>query len=668
MKGEFRSSDGERFTLKDGSSIFGGGTNTNSGVNVSESRAMQLTAVYACVRILSETVAHLPFPVYKRVNHGKEKATDHHLYNILQSRANPHMTAFNFRETAMNHLLLRGNFYAEIERDEANRPKALWPLRPDKMDVKRTRDDRGLEYYYVDPDGGNKIFPNHLILHIPGMGFDGLLGYSPLTLAREAIGMGVAAEKYGASFYKNGGRPSGVLESPQAIGDEGATRMQEDWERLHDGLENKHRVALLEQGTTYREIGVTPDEAQFLSTRKFQTEEIARFFRVPPHMLGDLERATFSNIEQQSIDFVTHSITPWIKRWEQNVHMQLFGQGTQKTHFPEFVLEGLLRGDTESRYNAYSKAIQDGWMSPNDAREKENKNHVDGLDIYRFPVNMVPADKAYERMEQQPTPPDNNSPFEQEGEDRSIKYHTQQLKPAQKRAIHYRSNIRDSNKKIIRSTLKRIFEREEKDVMAKVKDTFEERNVDETFASWLSDYYGEERETIEQEMAPVMESIGTQVYASVQDELGTASDMPTSVQDFIQDYIQGMAKRISGNSFSRLITQLENNPDDVVSAFQGEFNHWQENRIDSVADEETVRSSGAITTTAFVLLGVVTMRWVSQGSESCPYCQEMNGTVVGVNQKFVNSGDTVGEDFVTSNDVGHPPLHGGCICEIVAED
>lgn len=665
------------------------GQKTNSGVEVKQSTAMQLTAVYASVRILSETVAHLPFPVYKRLERGKERDHRHPLYEVLQNQANPHMTAFSFRETMMQHLLLWGNAFAEIQHNGRGEVVALWPLLPDKVEIIERQDRKGLEYGYHKPDGTPVILPSNKVLHIPGMGYDGFQGYAPLKMAKESIGMGLATEQYGATFFKNGGQPSGVLEHPNALNDEGSRRMREDWERLHNGLTNAHRVAILEQGTKYAQIGIPPEQAQFLETRKFQTNEIARFFRVPPHMLGDLERSTFSNIEQQSIDFVTHSITPWLKRWEQSVRMQLLSKESKKTHMAEFVLEGLMRGDTNNRYQAYAQARQNGWMSANDIRELENMNPVEGGDVYLIPVNMTPADKVYDQIEQQQQnqpnqqnpfdPNDDNEPPDDDdlldgsdddddnpgSEDRSLN-----LSDYQQRALSFRSNLRDSNERLLKQYVKRFFEKEESDVMAKAEKSFESRDSQSSFINWLSDYYDTEREDIDAQMRPLMDSIGDQVYASVQSELDTQVPMSGDVRSFIQNYVRQMAKRISGNSFSQLVQTIEDNPEDITSSLRNTFSNFQTDRADSIARDESVRSSGAITVAAYTALGVVTMRWVSE-PEPCPYCAQMSGTVVEVGSGFLDDGDALevdGEDtFRPGGKVGHAPLHGGCRCQVISE-
>jgi HK97 family phage portal protein len=280
-----------------GTSFFFGGT--ASGKTVNEITAMQTTAVYSCVRILSETIASLPLHTYKYTESGKEKALNHDLYYLLHNEPNKEMTSFIFRETMMSHLLLWGNSYSQIIRDGRGKVTALYPLLPNRMQVDRTSNGE-LYYIYNKNDVGNPVYlRREEILHIPGLGFDGLVGYSPIAMAKNAIGMAIATEEYGASFFANGANPGGVLEHPGIVKD--PKRVRDSWNAVYQGSSNAHRIAVLEEGMSYKTIGIPPNEAQFLETRKFQTEEICRIFRVPPHLVADLDKATFSNIEHQSI-------------------------------------------------------------------------------------------------------------------------------------------------------------------------------------------------------------------------------------------------------------------------------------------------------------------------------------------------------------------------------
>ena len=376
---------------------------TASGKAVNERSAMQMTAVYACVRILSEAVASLPLHMYRYNDTGsKEKALTHPLYGILHDEPNPEMSAFSFRETLMAHLLLWGNGFAQIIRNGRGEVVSLYPLMPDRMTV--DRDSRGrLFYEYTRSDGdartpGGKstvtLAPSD-VLHIPGLGFDGLVGYSPIAMAKQSIGMGLACDEYGASFYQNGAQPGGVLEHPGVVKD--PKRVRESWNAIYQGSANAHRVAVLEEGMSYKPISISPEQAQFLQTRKFQIEEIARIFRVPPHMVGDLDKSSFSNIEQQSLEFVKYSLSPWISRWEQSIHRTLLLPSEKQRFFVRFNVEGLLRGDYKSRMDGYAVARQNGWMSANDIRELENLDRIppeDGGDLFLINGNMTKLSDA----------------------------------------------------------------------------------------------------------------------------------------------------------------------------------------------------------------------------------------------------------------------------------
>ena len=370
---------------------------TTSGKTVNERTAMQTTAVYACVRILAEAIASLPLSVYQTTGLGKEKALTHNLYHLLHDEPNSEMTSFVFRETLMSHLLLWGNAYAQIIRDQNGKVLSLYPLLPNKMSV--NRDSRGNIYYVYTRDSdetpslagyGEFYLSDHEVLHIPGLGFDGLIGYSPIAMAKNAIGMSLATEEYGASFFANGATPGGVLEHPGIVKD--PQRVRESWNSVYQGTKNAHKVAVLEEGMKYQSIAISPEQAQFLETRKFQINEIARIFRVPPHMVGDLEKSSFSNIEQQSLEFVKYTLDPWVTRWEQAMQKALLLPGEKSQYSIKFNVDGLLRGDYQSRMNGYAIARQNGWMSANDIRELENMNLIspeEGGDIYMVNGNML---------------------------------------------------------------------------------------------------------------------------------------------------------------------------------------------------------------------------------------------------------------------------------------
>ncbi len=390
LKGIFKARDKPKDALGGSrySFFFGG---TTAGKQVNEHTAMQMTAVYSCVRILAETVACLPLHVYKyNGSGGKEKYLKHPLYKLLHDEPNPEMTSFSFRETLMSHLLLWGNAYAQIIRNARGEVIALYPLMPNKMTVDRDKNGRLFYLYQRNIEDVPTLGRDSLVyldpsdvLHIPGLGFDGLVGYSPIAMAKNAVGLSMATEEYGAKFFANGATPGGVLEHPGTIKD--PRKVKESWNMAYQGSANSHRVAVLEEGMKYQPIGISPEQAQFLETRKFQINEIARIFRVPPHMLADLEKSSFSNIEQQSLEFVKYTLDPWIIRWEQTMCRSLLMESEKPEVFIKFNVDGLLRGDYVSRMNGYATARQNGWMSANDIRELENLDRISaelGGDLY----------------------------------------------------------------------------------------------------------------------------------------------------------------------------------------------------------------------------------------------------------------------------------------------
>ncbi len=421
FKGIFRSRDKpENKVLGSGYSFLMG--SSTAGKNVTERSAMQMTAVYSCVRILAEAVAGLPLHLYRhKEDNGKEKAIDHTLYHLLHDEPNPEMSSFVFRETLMTHLLLWGNAYAQIIRNGKGEVIALYPLIPNRMTV--NRDENG-QLYYEYSSASDDINSNSSrtvvlmprdVLHIPGLGFDGLVGYSPIAMAKNAIGMAIACEEFGAKFFANGAAPSGVLEHPGTIKD--PKKVRETWQSQFGGSSNAGRVAVLEEGMKYTPISISPEQAQFLETRKFQINEIARIFRIPPHMVGDLEKSSFSNIEQQSLEFVKYTLDPWVIRWEQSLMRALLSNDEKKEYFIKFNLEGLLRGDYESRMKGYSIGRQNGWMSANDIRELENLDRIsreDGGDLYLVNGNMLPLRDAGAYANKENLQKEENSSEEQE--------------------------------------------------------------------------------------------------------------------------------------------------------------------------------------------------------------------------------------------------------------
>ncbi|HET7233251.1 MAG TPA: phage portal protein [Longimicrobium sp.] len=380
----------------------GGGT-TFAGVRINASNALNIAAVYCAVRVLTDMMGATPAITYRRLARGKERAREHPVFRVLHRRPNPEMTPFTLKEVAQGHLALRGNAYMEIEWDNAGQVANLWPLPPTTEPFRFN----GERWYRTEiPRTGSTTtpvtLPSYRVLHIPGFGFDGLKGYDPITLARESLGFTKAADEFGARFFANGTRVSGILSTDKVLSKPAFDALRESWTLGQEGLSNAHRVAILDNGLKWEQTSLSPENAQFLESRQFQLDEIARWFKVPPHMIYNLLRSTNNNIEQQSLEFIRDTAQPWFVRWEEALSWDLFVGEERDTFFVEFLMDALLRGDSAGRAELYKALFQVGGASPNDILERENMNPVEGGDRRFIPMNMVPLDRVDDALDRAP--------------------------------------------------------------------------------------------------------------------------------------------------------------------------------------------------------------------------------------------------------------------------
>ncbi|HFD40870.1 MAG TPA: phage portal protein [Anaerolineae bacterium] len=654
------------------------GWETATGLRINPDNSLEIGAVYACVRVLSESVAQLPLLLYRsRADGSRERARTHRLYQLLRYQPNPEMTAFEFREALMGHLLTWGNAYAEIEFDGAGRVLALWPLRPDRMRVERG-EGGGLRYIYrlsrPDADTGDleKSLAAWRVFHLRGLSSDGIIGYSPVRLQRLGISLARATEEFGGRFFGNDARPGGVLEHPGHLSDDAHERLRKSWETRHQGLSRSHRLAILEEGMKFHEIGLPPEDAQFLGTRKYQRSEIAGWFRVPPHMIGDLERATFSNIEHQGIEFVTASLAPWLVRWEQRIWAQLLSSRERaEGYFAEHLVDSLLRGDIQSRYAAYAQGRQNGWLSANDIRRLENMDPIPGGDVYLVPLNMIPAGQAGAlgslegRGEGNPGHFRGNIP--PAGETRSIP-------AAAWAAARSRHRLMLAHRGVYADALGRVFRREANDIGNAARRFFKQRDMP-SFWVWLADFYREHTGFIIQQLRPVAEGYGALVDAETRRELGLdeGEGLSENLIRFIQSYLTAYASRHVIRNEEQLRAALLRAIEEgraEMEALNEVFDDWRRNKPGQVGDEESVRFGNAMAKAGYGLAGVLALRWVSMG-DSCPYCAALNGMVIDIQHDFLAAGEDFQPDGAErplnpNRNVGHPPAHAGCDCMVVA--
>lgn len=388
------------------------GPESSTGIRVTPESALKWSAVFCAIRIISESIASLPIHLYETKGKGRSRVFDHPLVDLLDN-PNSEMTRFELFEVLQSHLCLRGNCYAQKVMAPSGAILELVPLPVSQVSISRSAADGSLLYTYQDANG-KTVFGADEIVHVRGLGSDGVVGYSPVTLAREAIGLGLAAERFGGKLFKNGARPSAIVKHPKRLSEQVASRLRSQLESIYSGIDNSHRIAVLEEGMEWEKTGFTPEDAQFLGSRKFQISEIARIFRVPPHMMADLEKATFSNIEHQSQEFVTHTLRPWLVRWEHRLNRTLLEGEDRRRYKFEFSVEGLLRGDTTTRYAAYSTGRNWGWLSVNDIRRFENLSELppEEGDVYLQPLNMQPLGALPPPAPAAKDPPDEDPPEE----------------------------------------------------------------------------------------------------------------------------------------------------------------------------------------------------------------------------------------------------------------
>lgn len=632
------------------------GITAKSGVNINHGNSLSVTAYYAGVTLIAQTLAQVPLPVYKYLGRGKEKAREHQLYELLHDAPNPYMTAFDFKEAMQGHAINWGNAFAEIEW-EGDTCKALWPLRPDHMKLQWK--DGKLLYIYTVPSGDQVPVSPANIFHIKGFSADGLIGYDPITLFRETLGLAKATEEFGARFFANGSEPGGILTHPGTLSDPARKNMSESWDQVHQGLNQSHRIAILEEGVTWQKVGIDPENAQFLETRKFQTSEIARWLHIPPHMLGDLEKATFSNIEHQGIQFVVYTMTSWFVKWEQMIKAKLLSRADRQKYFAEFMVQGLLRGDSESRAKYYKERFFMGSMSPNDIREKENENPITGGDEYYVPLNMMPV----------------GQPPIREDDSASTRARTLAMVEGKARAGLQRSGIADAHRRLFNVVGRRLVGVEAMAIRASLASFFPEETTRKSlgeWTNWLDEYYKSYRIEIQEQMAPAILVLAEAIQEVAAGEVNVDIGVTPELENFLHDYAEGFATRYINASKGQLkeLVAEAMEPAQAIESVGTRLKEWEETRPGKIGLNETVQLSNAVAKQIFIGAGITRLQWVAMGSKVCPICQEMNGRIVGIEENFLNADAVLSAEgrssFSINRPTSHPPLHGGCVCQIVA--
>ena len=629
------------------------GTETASGVVVNEDNALKVGAVFACVSRLSETIGSLPIILYENKGDGKTRARSKRLYQVLHDMPNPQMTAMTFKETLMTHCLLYGNAFAEIVRNSAGEVEELYPIMPYRVKIDTIKNK--LSYLITLPDGKEKRLSDKQMFHLPWLTINGIEAYQPIALAKEIIGLAMATEGFSAKYFRNGTNVGGVVEHPNSLKDTAYARLKKSLSESYEGLGNAHRLLLLEEGMKFQKVVIPPNDSQMLESRKHQVEEVARFYNVPPHIIQDLSRATFSNIEEQGTYYAVHTIRPWAVRWEQAIFRCLLTEVERRKYFAELLFEALMRGNLESRYNAYATARQWGWLSVNEIRARENFNPIgDQGDVYLQPMNMVDVDKVEELMQPK------ELPEQIEEQKRSVE--TQEERDF-KSALN-RTKLAQSFKEVFKDAASRCLKREEADIMRQARKTASPTAL----KAFISTFYDGHGEYLEKQISSPIRSLGMAIVETTKIETGRELILDDRYEKFLNDYIEAYKNKQIGRSRGQLLKIIdESEEEQLLEEMQGRFDSWQEKRVDEIAQEEVVQIGGAFARYAFAGMGAIALIWQNTGSKTCEFCEQLHGKVVGIDRPFLDKDEELSAQEGKMKVYGlkmNPPIHRACACTI----
>lgn len=631
---------------------------SSSGVDVDEQTALGLPAVWLAVNILASTMGSLPLKLYRRTGaHTKEPARDHPLFRIVHRQPNPWHTAFEYRSMCMGHLQLRGNSYSQIVRNDRGTVLGLVPLNPDRMTPRV--EDSELIYGFRQADGTPRDFTVSEILHHRGLSHNGIIGLSPITVMRETLGIALAADRHAAVTFKNNARPAGILKVPEKLSPEQKEVWRREWTKAHSG-ENASSIAILEGGVEYTAIGFSAVDTQFIEQRQFGVVDVARMFNLPPHKLKELSRATFSNIEHQSLEFVIDTIRPHAESQEQRYNVSLLTEREQEEFFFKFSLDALLHGDTVGRAAFYNALFQMGVMSSNDIREKEDMNPVEGGDQRFVPLNLVPLEQAGE--------------LDDGGSTRLLPA-APEVRGAEleERSLRLRRRYHKRFKKVFREFGERIVRSEVTELRRAIKAELGERGLSGLNAR-ISKFYKRHETYVVDQMLPLLASFSELIRSAAVSEVGgdEDEDQDSVMERLVHDYAAVFAKRHISSSTGQLEQIIrEADAEGVGAALEQRLDEWEEKRPEKIGSAESVRAGAAFAAAAFAALGVAALVWRTIG-DTCPLCLQMSKRRRSIDDSFLEKGDTVDPDdgetspLTVRQTVKHPPLHQGCDCMIVA--
>jgi len=621
-----------------------GGSKTKSGINVNPDSAMSFSAVFSAVDGISRDLSTLPIHLFRKEGEYRFRA-DHPSLKVLNSMANPVMSSIIFFRVMDSYLLRYGKALAEIVYDKNGAIKELWPLHPD--DVRVEMKNYTLHFTFIP---NSKEIPTYKMLYIPGYTNDGVNCLSPIGLHREGIGLAFAAESFGAKFFANGTHVGGFVSHPGKLSDEAFQRLTTEFNNEYKGLNNSHGVMILEEGQKFEKIALPLADCEYVNIRKFSNLEVSRIYHYPAHKMGELDNATFTNIEEQNKEYAINTLLPWICLWEQILNNTLLSDEERETLYFKFNYAGLLRADIKTRYEAYDIGLRDGFINRDEVRAFEDLNPMDNKLGQIFTVPMNWCDLADLKMLSEPD-------------------------PEQKQLIRQPEKRKKNNYLLLR---RKIGTRYKGKIQSKISDILADeietiRNAldkESDFSTWMKQFYNSEyKESLSKELQGVFSSFAESISDIALEEANSEEDISVRLEKFVKSYSAGFATRYVFDSTGQLKSLLKT--EDPSLEINNRLNEWEEKRVKKITDKETTKSRNAFTKIAWQIAGITKIRSVANG-KSCPYCNDLHGKVIGISGTFLSKGDELspdGEEALKINsNISHPPYHGGCDCDIEPGD
>lgn len=652
---------------------------TVSGTRVTPESSLECVGVYACVRVLAESVSTLPLKLYRELEHGsKGKMPGKELskYNLMHRKPHPNITTSKWLNLLVTHTATTGNHYSEVVRDAAGGIAYLLPWSPSRTEVKTSPAGK-LCYELTQTDGTARVVMAEDMLHFTVFTWDGINGISPITKAREAVGLAQAAEEFGARFYGNGAHPGLVVTT-----DANAQYEKEDWDRLktdinknYAGLSNAHNALILSGGMKAEEVGIPPQDAQYIETRRYQKAEIASIYRVPLHMIQEVSGSTSwgSGIHEMTQGFVNNTLRPWLVMIEQVLNDILLTPAEKEDYFFEFRVEGLLRGDPEARSKYYDSMIQNQAMTPNEIRRLEGMNWVEWGD------EPVRQENIFGKEDGPPVDGDDEEKKSDCGcgvDHRGADTDITSLDDFEMRAAKTRPAIQASYADMIADAMARVLKKERSQV---TKAAERSMRTKQSLVKWIEEYYETHPETVTEMTGPAMRALAKAVGTQAMVEIGEEWKTDAELREWVDGFIASFSLSYSRSNRTQLIQVIEDSEPVMVEENIGiRFDEWliaatavALTRSEKIGAAESTKLGEKFAHEVWRANGITKVRWVNTGGDSCPYCKSLNNRVVGIEKAFIREGEDFKPDgaetpLTPSMDVYSPPAHGGCVCTLVA--